>query len=120
MTITEILNNNITQALKPEHLEIINESSMHHGPIDAETHFKVIVVAEIFAGLSLVKRHQQVYLHTKEAMDEGLHALSLHTFSPQEWAKKGGETAVTPNCRGGIKHEMKLKIPVVSNIKEND
>lgn len=112
MTITEILHQHITQALKPEYLEIINESGMHHGPIDAETHFKVIVVSEQFVGLSLVRRHQQVYAHAKVAMDEGLHALSLHTFSPEEWKKKAGETPETPNCRGGIKHEMKLNIPV--------
>lgn len=100
-----MLNQRITQALKPEHLEIINESGMHHGPVNAETHFKVIVVSEIFAGLSLVKRHQQVYAQVKEAMDEGLHALSLHTFSPEEWKKKAGETPETPNCRGGMKHD---------------
>lgn len=38
----------ITNALKPAHLQVINESTMHNVPAGAETHFKVVVVSEEF------------------------------------------------------------------------
>jgi len=101
MTIAQKLHEKLTQALLPSYLNIINESDKHHVPKDAETHFKIIIVSEQFNGLSLVKRHQKVYAHTKEAMYEGLHALSLHTFTPEEWDNGSKTILETPNCQGG-------------------
>ncbi len=43
------------QTLAPNHLEVVNESSGHGGYFPGkESHFKVIVVSEKFAGLRLV------------------------------------------------------------------
>ncbi len=48
------------QQLSPSHLEVVNESSGHGGYFPGkESHFKVIVVSDIFAGLRLVQRHQK-------------------------------------------------------------
>ena len=45
------------QQLSPSHLEVVNESSGHGGYFPGkESHFKVIVVSDIFAGLRLVKK----------------------------------------------------------------
>ena len=50
------------QQLSPSHLEVVNESSGHGGYFPGkESHFKVIVVSDIFAGLRLVQRHQKIY-----------------------------------------------------------
>ena len=36
-------------------MSVQNESNMHNVPRHSETHFKVVIVAECFAGLSLLK-----------------------------------------------------------------
>lgn len=90
----------LTQALKPTYLEITNESPQHHVAEGAETHFKVIVVSSVFSGLSSVKRHQKIYAEVRAEMNVGLHAISLHTYSPEEW-EKSGQIPKSPACRGG-------------------
>lgn len=87
-------------ALQPAHLEVLDESHMHSRGL--QTHFKAVVVSEQFAGLNSVKRHQKVYATLGELMGE-FHALALHTYTPEEWAKTGAAPA-SPTCAGGSKH----------------
>lgn len=49
------------------------------------THFEAIVVAEDFAGQSQVRRHQMVYAALGERMGGAIHALSMRTYTPEEW-----------------------------------
>lgn len=98
-------------ALNPNYLKVTNESPQHHVPEGAETHFKVVIVAGLFSKLRLVQRHQEVYKLLKQEMEEGLHALALHTFSPEEWEKKQHESEPeTPACRGGMVHESIINV----------
>lgn len=85
-----------------EHIELVNESHMHSGPADAETHFKLTCVAQEFAGLSRVKRHQKVYGIVAEQLQSGVHALALHLFSPEEWLDSN-QVPASPSCMGGSK-----------------
>ena len=87
-------------ALQPAHLEVLDESHMHSRGL--QTHFKAVVVSEQFAGLNSVKRHQKVYATLGGLMGE-FHALALHTYTPEEWAKIGVAPA-SPTCAGGSKH----------------
>ena len=57
-----------------------------HG--DDGTHFEAIVVSPEFAGLSRVRRHQLVYGALGDRMREEIHALSMKTLSPEEWAAR--------------------------------
>ena len=84
-------------ALQPEHLEVLDESHMHSRGL--ETHYKAVIVSPAFAGLNAVKRHQKVYATVGELMGP-IHALALHTYTPQEWAEQGAAPA-SPTCRGG-------------------
>jgi BolA protein len=84
-------------ALQPEHLEVLDESHMHSRGL--ETHYKAVIVSPAFAGLNAVKRHQKVYATVGELMGQ-IHALALHTYTPQEWAEQGVAPA-SPTCRGG-------------------
>lgn len=55
------------------------------------SHFDAVVVGEVFAGLSPVKKQQLVYATVTDRIRSGeLHALSIKTYTPQEWetAKK--------------------------------
>ncbi|MDM9653705.1 BolA family transcriptional regulator [Ectopseudomonas mendocina] len=83
--------------LQPEHLEVLDESHMHSRGL--ETHYKAVIVSPLFAGLNAVKRHQKVYATVGELMGQ-IHALALHTYTPQEWAEQGAAPA-SPACRGG-------------------
>ena len=87
--------------LQPEHLDVLDESHMHSRGL--ETHFKALLVSEQFEGLSAVKRHQRVYALMGELMGQ-IHALAVHTYTPDEWAGQGVAPA-SPTCRGGSKHE---------------
>jgi acid stress-induced BolA-like protein IbaG/YrbA len=53
-------------------------------------HFEALVVAAQFDGLRTIKRHQLVYAALGEAVGGEIHALSLETPTPAEWAARGG------------------------------
>ncbi len=97
----------IEQALKdafaPLHLEVIDESHMHDVPEDAQSHFKVTLVTEAFAGQSLIQRHRAVNQVLAGEIMDAIHALALHTMTPEEWFAKGGQSPDSPPCLGGGK-----------------
>jgi BolA family transcriptional regulator, general stress-responsive regulator len=93
----------LTTALSPLHLEVIDESHMHSVPEGAESHFKVVAVSKLFAEHKLVGRHRLVNQVLKTEFESGLHALALHTWTPQEWFEKGGVAPDSPQCMGGSK-----------------
>ncbi|MFJ1572197.1 BolA family protein [Pseudomonas sp. NPDC088322] len=84
-------------ALANVHLEVLDESHMHSRGL--ETHYKAVLVSEQFAGLNSVKRHQRVYATMADLMGQ-IHALAIHTYTPEEWAKVGAAPA-SPVCAGG-------------------
>jgi len=51
-------------------------------------HFEAIIVSPAFAGLTRVRRHQLVYGALGDRMREEIHALSMKTLSPEEWAAR--------------------------------
>ena len=50
-------------------------------------HFDAIVISSLFVGKSLVEQHQMVMGPLKELFVSKLHALSLKTYTPEEWKK---------------------------------
>lgn len=95
----------LNQDFQPLHLEVINESYMHSVPPGAETHFKVTLVSPLFEGKRQVQRHQAIYTCLAEQLKSGVHALSLHTFSPLEW-QVNSRVPASPQCLGGSKHDQ--------------
>jgi acid stress-induced BolA-like protein IbaG/YrbA len=51
-------------------------------------HFDAVIVSPAFAGLTRVRQHQLVYAALGDRMREEIHALSMKTFSPEEWAAR--------------------------------
>jgi len=94
----------ITETFTPAYLEVLNESHMHAVPAGSETHFKVVLATDVFNGKRQVQRHQAVYACLAEELKNGVHALALHTFSPDEWQTKTAVPA-SPQCMGGSKHD---------------
>ena len=90
--------------LKPDLLIIDNESHRHNVPEGAETHFKVIAVSSHFEHLNRIARHRLVNSLVANEFTQGLHALSLHLYTPDEWLKQNKNAPTSPACRGGKKH----------------
>ena len=99
----QIIESIIRDSLNPLHLEVIDESSQHSVPEGAQSHFKLVIVSDRFEGESLVARHRRINGLLKQEFDTGLHALALHTMTPQEWFEKGGTAPDSPECLGGSK-----------------
>ncbi len=51
-------------------------------------HFEAQIVSAAFAGLSRVRRHQLVYAALGDRMREEIHALSMSTLTPEEFATR--------------------------------
>ena len=94
----------LREQLQPAHLEVVDETRNHNVPEDAESHFKIVVVSERFDGKPLVARHRLVNeLFSDEIASGSIHALALHTMTPEEWQTRGGEAPQSPPCHGGGK-----------------
>lgn len=54
-------------------------------------HYQLLVVSDVFIGKSMLKRQQWVYGKLKDYITTGsLHALSMKTWTKEEWEKQGG------------------------------
>ena len=53
-------------------------------------HFEAVIVSQAFAGLSRVRQHQLVYGALGDRMREEIHALSMQTLTPAQWAERTG------------------------------
>ena len=51
-------------------------------------HFFATIVSAEFEGAPRVKRHQRVYQALGDRMREQIHALSMKTLTPAEWASQ--------------------------------
>jgi len=68
----------IQSAIPEADVQIANPS--HDG-----LHFDAIVISSFFKGKSLIEQHQMVMSALKKLFDSNLHALSLKTYTPEEW-----------------------------------
>ncbi|SFV86627.1 Cell division protein BolA [hydrothermal vent metagenome] len=94
------LTEQLTIALSPVHLEVLNESANHSGPA-TQSHFKLIVVSDEFDDKKLIDRHRFINQLFKEELHH-IHALAMHTYTPSEWEMKNG-APTSPQCAGGSK-----------------
>jgi acid stress-induced BolA-like protein IbaG/YrbA len=53
-------------------------------------HFEAVVVSPAFRGKSRVQQHQLVYAALGGRMGGEIHALSMQTYAPEDWAAKRG------------------------------
>ena len=79
-----LLKEKLRLGLAPDLLEVTNESHMHSVPPDSATHFKVIAVSSLFDKKRQVQRQQLVYGLLADELAGEVHALALHTYSPNE------------------------------------
>ncbi|QIW15526.1 transcriptional regulator [Pasteurellaceae bacterium RH1A] len=100
MSVEQTIIAKLTAEFAPSVLNIENESHMHSSGRGSESHFKVTLVTEQFSAMRTVARHRAVYACLAHELENGVHALALHTYSPQEWQEMGGLVPKSPNCLG--------------------
>lgn len=99
MTRQERIQTCLLETLAPKFIEVQNESKFHQVTEGSETHFKVILVSEKFTGLSRIMRHRWLNTLLDSELQSGLHALSLHLYTPEDWEKLHETTPNSPACR---------------------
>ncbi len=102
MTIKLIIEQKLEQNFNPEFLEVVNESYMHNVPEGSESHFKVTVVSNEFLEKRLIARHRLINQTLADEL-KSIHALAIHTLTPDEYFAKAGKVADSPECLGGGK-----------------
>lgn len=69
----------IGAGLACEHLDVTGDGR----------HWSAVIVSPAFEGLSRIRRHQTVYATLGQRMHtDEVHALSMKTFTPAEWAQQ--------------------------------
>lgn len=101
MSLKATIEDKLIAALAPAYLDVSNESGSHNVPPGSETHFKVVLVADTFAGERLIARHRRVNSLLAAELAGGVHALALHTYTPEEWEQRFGAVPESPACLGG-------------------
>ncbi|MCO5070071.1 MAG: BolA family transcriptional regulator [Rhizobiaceae bacterium] len=96
MSIQATIEGKLTRKFAPERLIVLNESHLHaghhhtdsghHATFDGsgETHFRVRIVADAFAGMSRVERHRAVNELLAPELKAGVHALAIEPSAPGE------------------------------------
>lgn len=52
-------------------------------------HFEAVIVSGEFRGKNKVQQHQVVYKALGDRMRAEIHALSMQTYTPEDWAARG-------------------------------
>ena len=88
MGVAERIESKLRKELAPLRLEVVDESDKHAGHAGwregGETHFRVTIVTEAFAGRSRVTRQRMIYEILADELAGRVHALQLATRTPDE------------------------------------
>jgi len=75
-------------ALDPVELDLADESEQHRGhagyQAGGNTHWRLSIVSQRFAGQPVVARHRMVYQALGSLMQNPIHALAISARSPEE------------------------------------
>jgi acid stress-induced BolA-like protein IbaG/YrbA len=77
MATPESIEQSIAAGLDCQHLQVGGDGH----------HWEALIVSSAFEGLSKVRQHQMVYATLGDRMREEIHALSMTTLTPAQWAK---------------------------------
>ena len=78
MVTPESIKTSIAAGLNCEHLEVRGDGH----------HWEAVIVSKSFEGIPRVRQHQLVYAALGERMREEIHALSMTTLTPAQWAAR--------------------------------
>ena len=81
----------IADGLTCDHIEVEGDGQ----------HFFATIVSAEFEGLLRVRRHQRVYAALGDRMKAQIHALSMKTLTPAEWAREAAMPSATTSAAPG-------------------
>ena len=88
MRVRDLITEKLIKAFAPLEVEVMDESAAHAGHSGArpggQTHFRVHIVAEAFAGKSRIERHRMINETLVAELQGGVHALAIHASAPGE------------------------------------
>lgn len=88
MTMEEQIKSKLESAFGAGSFTLVNDSHRHHGHAgddgSGETHFRVTVISDAFAGTSRIDRQRMVYEVLADEFKAGLHALNVKALSTGE------------------------------------
>jgi BolA protein len=88
MLTRDIIQKKLVEAFAPDSIDVVDESHRHEGHAGhrpgGQTHFRVYIVAAMFAGKSRVDRHRMINAALADELAGGVHALAVHASAPGE------------------------------------
>jgi BolA protein len=88
MTLEMQMREKLMVGLRPTRLDLVNESHLHAGhqssPGTGESHFRLLIVSDVFTGKSRVERHRVVNDLLSDELKGGVHALAIKACAPGE------------------------------------
>jgi len=93
MTVADRIRQKLTEAFRPDALEVVDESHLHKGHAGArpggESHYRVRITAAAFQGKSRVATHRMIYDALGEEIAAGVHALAIEAKGPASLPQSG-------------------------------
>ncbi len=88
MRVSETITKKLKDAFAPESIEVVDESHLHEGHAGhrpgGQSHFRVHIVSQAFAGKSRIDRHRMINAILADDLADGVHALAIHASAPGE------------------------------------
>jgi len=88
MRTQDLITEKLRKAFAPESLSVVDESHLHAGHAGArpggQTHYRVHIVSDAFAGKSRLDRHRMINAALASELAGGVHALAIHAAAPGE------------------------------------
>lgn len=88
MSVKDDITKKLQEAFSPENLSVIDESHLHEGHAGhrpgGETHFRVVIISDAFAGKSRIDRHRMINASLATELAGPVHALAIKATTPAE------------------------------------
>jgi len=88
MRVRDTIMKKLNDAFTPESIDVVDESHLHEGHAGhrpgGQSHFRVYIVSQAFAGKSRVDRHRMINAVLADDLAGGIHALAIHATAPGE------------------------------------
>ena len=85
-TVAQEMEELLRAALHPTHLDVINDSALHHGHSgddgSGESHFTVVIESPAFEGVSRLQRQRMVNAALGDIPGQRVHALAIRARAP--------------------------------------
>ncbi|MET0539045.1 MAG: BolA family protein [Xanthobacteraceae bacterium] len=95
MRVRDLITQKLIKAFAPLEVDVVDESAQHAGHSGArpggQTHFRVHIMAEAFAGKSRIERHRMINAVLAAELKGGVHALAIHAAAPSEGMRQKPE-----------------------------